>query len=334
MRTRRLKISGASAIYHVMTHTVAGTPHFDERAKEVLRKMIWQLADFSGVEVLTYCIMSNHFHVLVRVPVPEAVSDVELLRRYKVLYPKPTKYQTASITVMAQQLAGGGEEAEAIRQKLLARMADVSEYMKAVKQRFSVWYNRSHRRRGTLWTERFKSVLVEGKGNPLQTMAAYIDLNPVRAGIVHDSKDYRFCGYAEAVAGGALARRGLRCIWRAYVGGDARSRPSVDEALQMHRELTFGQRASDPGLSEAARRRALKVLEDDNAVLPKATVLRCRVRYFTDGAILGSQEYVRGFVDIWQMQKGRKHPPKANLLRGADWQDLACIQGLRQSVFG
>ena len=55
MRTRRLKISGASAIYHVMTHTVAGTPHFDERAKEVLRKMIWQLADFSGVEVLTYC---------------------------------------------------------------------------------------------------------------------------------------------------------------------------------------------------------------------------------------------------------------------------------------
>ena len=45
MRTRRLKISGASAIYHVMTHTVAGTPHFDERAKEVLRKMIWQLAD-------------------------------------------------------------------------------------------------------------------------------------------------------------------------------------------------------------------------------------------------------------------------------------------------
>jgi hypothetical protein len=75
-------------------------------------------------------------------------------------------------------------------------------------------------------------------------------------------------------------------------------------------------------------------LEQEDAILPKSTALRCRVRYFTDGAILGSQEYVRGFVDVWQMQKGRKYPPKVNVLRGADWQDMACIQGLRQSVFG
>jgi REP element-mobilizing transposase RayT len=43
-----------------MTHTVSGTPYFEQRAKEVLRKMIWQVAAFSGVEVLTYCVMSNH----------------------------------------------------------------------------------------------------------------------------------------------------------------------------------------------------------------------------------------------------------------------------------
>jgi hypothetical protein len=62
-------------------------------------------------------------------------------------------------------------------------------------------------------------------------------------------------------------------------------------------------------------------------------VLRCRVRYFTDGAILGTQEYVRGFIDVWQMEKGRKYPPKPNLLRGADWQGLATIQGLRKRIF-
>ena len=39
-------------------------------------------------------------------------------------------------------------------------------------------------------------------------MAAYIDLNPVRAGLVEDPKNYRFCGYAEAVVGHAAARRG------------------------------------------------------------------------------------------------------------------------------
>lgn len=282
--------------------------------------------------------MSNHFHVLLRVPVMGEVSDQELMRRYRVLYPKPTKYQTASIAVMEKQLAEGGEEAEAIRRKLLARMGDVSQYMKALKQRFSVWYNRSHQRYGTLWAERFKSVLVEGKGNPLQTMAAYIDLNPVRAGIVADSKDYRFCGYAEAVAhsagSGRAAMDGLRSIWCHHADGSLREKESSDsDALQSHRELIFGKRAGEPGLSGAAREKALKILEKEDAVLPKTTVLRCRVRYFTDGAILGSQEYVRGFIDVWQMEKGRKRAPKANLLRGADWQNLACIQGLRKGIF-
>lgn len=334
MRTRRLKVSGQAACYHVITRTVNGERLFEARHKEVLRKMIWQVATFCGVEVLTYCVMSNHFHVLLRVPEMGEVSDRELMRRYRVLYPKPTKYQTASITVMEKQLAEGGEEAEVIRRKLLARMGDVSEYMKALKQRFSVWYNRSHKRYGTLWAERFKSVLVEGKGNPLQTMAAYIDLNPVRAGIVEDPKDYRFCGYAEAIVGDDAAREGLRVVWSHSADGSVRGQAaSFELALKAHRECIFGRRAGDPGLSEADRAKALKVLEKEDAILPKATVLRCRVRYFTDGAILGSQEYVRGFVDIWQVEKGRQRAPKANLLRGADWQDLACIQGLRKGVF-
>ena len=88
---------------------------------------------FCGVQVLTYCVMSNHFHVLVRVPDGGTVSDTELMRRYKVLYPKPTKYQEASAELMFEKLQAGGEDAEAIRRQLLARMGDVSEFMKAVK---------------------------------------------------------------------------------------------------------------------------------------------------------------------------------------------------------
>jgi len=343
-------------VYHCMTRTVNGERLFQAREKEMLRKMLWQVADFSGVEVLTYCVMANHFHVLLRVPEQAEVSDGELLRRYRVLYPQPTKYQTASIKVMEKELAKDGAEAKAIRRQLLARMGDVSEYMKTLKQRFSVWYNRTHGRFGTLWAERFKSVLVEGKGNPLQTMAAYIDLNPVRAGIVDDPKDYRFCGYAEAVAhsagslgsagspqassrlrqgsGGQAALSGMCYIWGAYANGSAREQLCGAAALQLHREWIFGKWLGEPGLSEAARQQALKVLEDEDALLPRATVLRCRVRYFTDGAILGSQEYVRGFVGAWQREKGRKYPPKVHPLRGADWQGLATIQGLRKAVFG
>jgi hypothetical protein len=65
------------------------------------------------------------------------------------------------------------------------------------------------------------------------------------------------------------------------------------------------------------RQQALKVLNADGA-LPKSAMLRCRVRYFTDGAILGSAEYVRGFTGAWQMERGRKHPPKVNPLQGGD----------------
>ncbi|MFO8026140.1 MAG: transposase [Opitutales bacterium] len=332
---KRIKVEGTEATYHAMSRVVGGERLFGDREREVLRKMLWRVADFCGVEILTYCVMSNHFHVLVRVPEKRAVSDAELLRRFRVLYPKPTKYQTAEFARLEKSLKEGDADAPQIRERLLARMHDLSEFMKTVKQRFSIWYNRNHGdRRGTLWMERFKSVLVEGKGNPLQTMAAYIDLNPVRAGIVEDPKDYRFCGYAEAVAGHKLAKDGLALVWAGHADGSARKRSSFAGALQSHRELIFGKRAADGGLPEMSRKKALRVLEQEDALLPKATVLRCRVRYFTDGAILGSQEFVRGFVGAWQLEKGRKHPPKPNLLRGADWQGLASINGLRKQPFG
>lgn len=314
-------------MYHCMTRAVNGERLFHDREKEILRKIIWQVADFSGVEVLTYCVLSNHFHVLIRVMGDQVVSDAELMRRFRVLCPKPTKYQTESAEVMESQLCAGGVEADAIRRKLLARMSDVSEFMKAVKQRFSVWYNRSHQRYGTLWAERFKSVLVEGKGNPLQTMAAYIDLNPVRAGLVADPKDYRFCGYAEAVAGVPEAKRGMIHVWSDH--GVKR----VDSALRAHRMLIFGKHASGTGLSKMTRERALKILDHEDGHLPKTVILRCRVRYFTDGAILGSADFVRGFTGTWQRERGRKYAPKVSGMRGSNWGDLAVIQGLRRRVF-
>jgi hypothetical protein len=198
--------------------------------------------------------------------------------------------------------------------------------MKTLKQRFSVWYNHTHERFGTLWAERFKSVLVQGQGNPLQTMAAYIDLNPVRAGMVEDPKDYRYCGYAEAVAGLQEAREGLRAIWAAY----------DSDPLRAHRMLLFGKGMAPGtrGKSAIEREKALQVLEAGQGELSKTEMLRCRVRYFSDGAILGSREFVASYLETWQRAKQRKHPPKVNALQGSDWGDLAVIQGLRRRVFG
>jgi REP element-mobilizing transposase RayT len=332
---KRIKLEGVSAVYHAMSRVVGGQFLLKEREQEVLRKMLWQVADFCGVEILTYCIMSNHFHVLVRVPEKVLVSDAELLRRFRVLYPKPTKYQTVEFARLEQSLLANDEDAVAIREQLLSRMSDLSEFMKTVKQRFSIWYNRQHGRCGTLWMERFKSVLVEGQGHALQTMAAYIDLNPVRAGLVEDPKDYRYCGYAEAVAGRREAQRGLAAIWWDRLGVTSGEAERLQLALKAHRMLVFGQGAS-PWTHRGkaiSREQAVRVLEETDGELSKMTMLHCRVRYFTDGAILGTGEFVRGFMDTWQISRGRQYPPKVNALRGSDWDDLAVIQGLRSRVF-
>ena len=106
---RRLKILGRAAVYHCVSRAVNREKLFDTRAREMLRRMIWQVAEFSGVEVLSYCVMSNHFHVLVRVPDADAVhvDDAELVRRYRLLYRRPGRYRTMAIEVLEKVLAEG-----------------------------------------------------------------------------------------------------------------------------------------------------------------------------------------------------------------------------------
>jgi REP element-mobilizing transposase RayT len=68
MRSARIKVVGQSAVYHCVTRVVGGGMLLNREAKEVLRKQIRYMSEFCGVQVLTYAIMTNHFHVLVRVP--------------------------------------------------------------------------------------------------------------------------------------------------------------------------------------------------------------------------------------------------------------------------
>lgn len=91
-------------------------------------------------------------------------------------------------------------------------MHDLSSFVGEIKQRFSQWYNRREGRKGPLWEDRFKSVLLEGQdGDDLVwVVGAYIDLNAVRAGVVQDPANYRHCGYGAAVGGDQLARRRIK----------------------------------------------------------------------------------------------------------------------------
>ena len=323
-----------AAVYHCMTRTVNKERLFDDVAKEMLRKHLGQAAEFSGVQILTYALLSNHFHVLLRVPdratAEAGTTDAELIRRYRVLYPKPTRFRPAQICVLEETLSRGGDDAQRLRRSLLARMHDVSEFMKTVKQRFSVWFNRTHQRYGTLWAERFRSTLVEaGRGTALLTMAAYIDLNAVRAGLVSDPKDYRFCGYGEAVAGGERARPGLTAI---VVSLDQLQTRQVSapwkSVAAAYRQTLFGKGSAprehagtlDSGAAQTVMRR--------RGALSAAEVLRCRLRAFTDGAVLGSRVFVLEHLAAYRARTGRRRLLGPQPLRlAADASDLFALRG-------
>jgi REP element-mobilizing transposase RayT len=318
----RLKVNSemGEAVYHVMTRTVNGERLLDDVAKEVLRKQLWLTAEFCGVEILTFSLLSNHFHVLVRVPQRGLVDGRELLRRYRLLHPKPTKYQAAKLEAVADQLKKGGVDGEAWRTRQMALMGDVSQFMKLLKQRFTIWFNRSHGRFGTLWAERFKSVLVEGKSGALATMAAYIDLNAVRAGLVDDPKDYRFCGYAEAVAGHRRALAGIAAVTGA--GGA--------KALPYYRQMLFGTGTREKQGKGSTTLHRLQEVVRNRGQLPLADVLRCRIRHFSDGAVLGSQAFVQEQLGHYRRSTGRRRSSTPRELpQITDWGGLMTMRGLR-----
>jgi hypothetical protein len=182
--------------------------------------------------------------------------------------------------------------------------------MKSLLERFTKWFNREHNRRGTLWEERYKSVIVES-GAAARTIAAYIDLNPVRAGMVSDPADYRWSSYGEAVGGGAKgngkkSREGLvrACMSHKGIGFEAEKWKEVSRIYRRAMGLALGRKSSNlnPQISRKSDETAgmndaeyLEVGADRRQPLPELTMakmLRCRVRYFTDGAVIGSKDFV------------------------------------------
>ena len=85
MRHARVKIEGV-ACYHVASRIVDRNFRLDDAEKEIIRKRMRQAEAFSGVRVLTYLVMSNHFHLLVEVPERGDVDGAELLQRMTALY--------------------------------------------------------------------------------------------------------------------------------------------------------------------------------------------------------------------------------------------------------
>ncbi|MCC5841349.1 MAG: transposase [Opitutales bacterium] len=281
--------------------------------KAVFRDLLRRVAEFCGVQVLTYAILDNHFHLLVEVPAsPGELDDEELRRRGRLLYGEERKGQPLSFFRIDRALAAGGESRERMRALLIGRMGSLPMFVKILKQRFSIIHNRKHDRLGTLWEDRFHSVLVEDSTAALTAVAAYIDLNAVRAGIVQDPKDYRFSGYGEAAG-----TRGGFSRFPLFVRLAAGHAELIEKIAALYRRRLFIS-GKDPGKGGTVSKEGLERTLRQNGALTLSESLRCRLRYMTRGAIIGS----KAFIEQWAAQnKARyfpKRPKKAKCLAQSD----------------
>jgi putative transposase len=313
--------------YHCISRVVDRRRVLGPEEKEKFRILMRVCERFSGCRVTAYCLMDNHIHLLLEVPPMAAggLSDRELLDRLSALYGKGS----AMVTDVARELAdarqrvaqglAGEDFVGRIHARFTYRMHDLGEFMKTLLQRYTQWHNRRHQRSGRLWEDRFKSVIVED-GVAARTMAAYIDLNPVRAGMVEDPAGYRWSSYGEAIGGGSRgpgrrARAGLVRAWGAHQGMSADAGLWSQQVAPIYRSVLMGQ-AGQASQSQRLNRWQADVQDSAWAALPLSKVLRCRIRYFTDGAVIGSRSFVDEAFDACRWRFGPRRPSGARKLRG------------------
>jgi len=322
MRTARIVGNGA-AYYHCMTRVIERRMLLDDGEKERFRKIMRDVAAFAGIEMLTWAALDNHVHLLLHVPERVELSDAEVLERIRGLY---GRVRMANVQMDLQTLREQNrhDEAGALLNSYTHRMYDLSEYMKMLMQRFTQSYNRRHGRRGTLWEDRFKSILVEGSADALSTMAAYIDLNGVRAGIVEDPKDYRFCGYGEAVAGDKEARRGM-----AHIAGILGHSGAWSTLSRTYRKHLFMQAGTHTQQGRTIREKKIEQVLESGGKLSMAELLHCKVRYFADGVVLGSKAFVENIFQSHREEFGVKRKTGARKPKHGQWGELCTMRDLR-----
>jgi putative transposase len=328
---KRILIRDGVGVYHVISRMVRREFLLGPQEREAFCGLLHQQAEFAGIEVLSFCVMSNHVHLLLRVPPVESFSDSDLLARYARYYGADKVPLSAySVEELRCILQEGGSFAASVRARILCRMGNLPAFMRELKQRFSIWYNHKHENQGTIWAARYKSLIVEDAPETLTRVAAYIDLNPVRAEIVTGSKDYRWCSYAAALVGQGRAREGLLRLF-----GQKRD---YSEALAAYRLILYGTGyQSKRGVVTRVGTIPVERLEAvvrQNGRVPLAELLRIRIRYFADGVALGSKEFVERTFNENRGEFGPNRKRGGVPLPEGAWGGTHVLRDLKRSVYG
>lgn len=283
-RTARTHLSSDQGSIHIISRINRGNARFDDIEKETLFNLITLFASGFFVRIHAYCIMGTHFHILASSldrQAQEATKE-ELFHRYHLMY------GMKAVPPAGSWLSDGRFQADEDGgvERLRRRLGSVSRFVQELKQTFSVWYNRRHHRKGYLWHDRFKGILLD-IGEAQLVCSAYIDLNPVRAGLVKRPEDYRWSSLGLRVRDGKLADEVLS---------------PVGEDFGWYREFVY---VSGGVEREGAERIADELIAEVlrvNGELGIGDGLRYRVRNMSEGLAIGSH----GFISQLQRSLNRK----------------------------
>jgi len=279
-------VKGEPVVYHVMSRTALDGYVIGDVEKEFLFNLIKRLSSIYFAEVLGFCLMGNHFHLLVRMHPEEEYSDEEIKRRFKLMYGdlKDRELREGQIPFLRK------------------KWGDLSEYAKEIKQSFSRFYNRLHNRKGFFWSERFKSVIVDN-GDTLVNCLAYIDLNPVRAGIVEKPEEYRWCSL-----GYHLQTNNKDSFLSLDFGLMEFGVKAEKERLRIYRVFVHGKGSLNVNEKQ----------EDKSFETSAIEKFKYRSRYFTDSGIIGTKGFVSRHYQVFKQLFSSKHEKRPKAIQGLD----------------
>lgn len=185
--------------YHVVSRCVrrASLWGFDEYSgkdhshrKEWVLERLRELASVFAIDICAYAVMSNHYHLALHVDRQRAKSwtAAEVVEKWTKLYSLPTpveRWQKGECDEAAREVA------ERIVEKWRHRLIDISWYMRSLNEHLARRANAEDECKGRFWEGRFRSqALLDEAG--LLTAMAYVDLNPIRAGIARTPEESEF----------------------------------------------------------------------------------------------------------------------------------------------